>query len=107
MVIGPLKTLVYGGPDGGPISLVKGGLPNKMQKDVLERYAKNPQFLIKPAQDTEVMISLTQTGGRLLIDGNYYVYPFSEYLNYAAVSIFKLPTGKKTISIFDPEAQYI
>jgi hypothetical protein len=55
-----------------------GGLPNKMQKDVLERYAKNPQFLIKPAQDTEVMISLTQTGGRLPIDGNYSVYPFSE-----------------------------
>ena len=25
-----------------------GGLPNKFQKDVLERYAKNPQFLVTP-----------------------------------------------------------
>jgi hypothetical protein len=42
-----------------------GGLPSEYKKEHLERYAKNPQFYIKPAQDTEVMISLTQTGGRL------------------------------------------
>ena len=36
-----------------------GGLPGVNQQDVKERYATNPQFLIKPAYDTEVMLSLT------------------------------------------------
>ena len=42
-----------------------GGLPNKYEKSVLERYAQNPQFLVKPTVDCEMMYSLTQPGGRL------------------------------------------
>lgn len=55
-----------------------GGLPNKMSQEVLERYAKNPQFFLRPAYDTECMLSLTQTGGRLPREEGYSVYPFSE-----------------------------
>lgn len=36
-----------------------GGLPTLYQKEQLEKFAKNPQFYIKPAYDAEVMISLT------------------------------------------------
>jgi len=36
-----------------------GGLPGVNQQDVKERYATNPQFLIRPAYDTQVMLSLT------------------------------------------------
>jgi hypothetical protein len=36
-----------------------GGLPALNQQDVKERYATNPQFLIRPAYDTQVMLSLT------------------------------------------------
>ena len=46
-----------------------GGLPCSYQQDQLERYAKNPQFLIKPAYDTELLFSMTQTGGRLPRNG--------------------------------------
>jgi hypothetical protein len=67
-----------------------GGIPNAYQKDLLERYAQNPQFLVRPAYDTEVMFSMTQTGGRLPVNGQYLEYPFCETLNYAAVGIFKL-----------------
>jgi hypothetical protein len=56
----------------------------------LERYAQNPQFFVRPAYDTEIMISMTQTGGRLPVKGQYYDYPFAETLNYGAVGVFKL-----------------
>lgn len=36
------------------------------------------------------MISMTQLGGRLPKDNQYFDYPFGETLNYAAVAIFKL-----------------
>lgn len=49
----------------------------------------------------EVMISLTQTGGRLPVDGQYSEYPFAEQLNYAAVSIFQLNRGETTLDRFD------
>ena len=42
-----------------------GGLPNSYTEDVRKRFAKNPQFLIKPAEDCEIMISMAQLGGRL------------------------------------------
>lgn len=68
-----------------------GGLPGVNQQDVKERYATNPQFLIRPAYDTQVMLSLTQTGGRLPREpGQYLDYPFAETLHYAAVGVFKL-----------------
>jgi len=35
-----------------------GGIPNKSQQDLFDRYAKNPQFLIKPTRDCELMFSL-------------------------------------------------
>ena len=34
-----------------------------------ERYALNPQFFIKPFEDTEMMFSMTQMGGRLPVNG--------------------------------------
>ena len=43
-----------------------GGLPAKFQKDHLKKYCENPQFIIKPLKnDSDVMFSLCQTGGRL------------------------------------------
>ena len=77
------------------------GLPTSYEKEPLEKFAKNPQFYIKPAYDAEVMISLTQIGGRLPVDGQYSDYPFSEQLNYAAVSIFELNPGQTTLDKFD------
>jgi hypothetical protein len=46
-----------------------GGLPVTYTKEECDRYATNPQFMLRPAFDTELMCSLTQTGGRLPIDG--------------------------------------
>ena len=69
------------------------GLPTKNTKEIVEKFGKNPQFLIKPAYDTEVMLSLTQLGGRLPVGGKYSVYPFSEQLHYAAVAIFEVNQG--------------
>jgi hypothetical protein len=36
-----------------------GGLPTSMEREVLEKYAQNPQILIKPAKETELMFSMT------------------------------------------------
>ena len=49
----------------GWTELNSGGIPNCYQKDVRDRFARNPQFLIECKEDTELMFSLTQTGGRL------------------------------------------
>lgn len=65
-----------------------GGLPHKYVQDELERFATNPQFLIHPAYDTEVMFSLTQTGGRLPVEGQYFTYPFAETLRNACCGVF-------------------
>jgi len=46
-----------------------GGLPDKMSREALERFGKNPQFLIKSTEDAEIMLSLTQIGGRLPVEG--------------------------------------
>lgn len=48
-----------------------GGIPGSYQKDLLDRYAQNPQFFVRPAYDTEIMLSMTQTGGRLPQNGQY------------------------------------
>lgn len=77
------------------------GLPTKYTKEHLENYARNPQFMIKPAYDTEVMISLTQLGGRLPVDGKYSDYPFSEQLHYGAVAIFEIGSREEFLKAFD------
>lgn len=64
------------------------GLPTSYEKDVLDEYGRNPQFKFIPAVDCEVMCSLTQVGGRLPHEGQYFTYPFPETLNYAAVGVF-------------------
>jgi hypothetical protein len=89
-------------------SVNSGGLPNTYTRDVLERYAKNPQFLIRPKNDCTVMFSMTQTGGRLPLlnsDGTktYYEYPFNETLIYANVALFRLPFGQRYLTAFDKE----
>jgi hypothetical protein len=81
-----------------------GGLPNVNQQDVKERFAKNPQFMIKPAYDCELMFSMTQTGGRLPKDGQYLEYPFAETLHYAAAGVFKLNQGQAYLPSFDAKA---
>lgn len=72
-----------------------GGLPFQHQQPLLERFAKNPQFMLTPMQDTYVMFSMTQIGGRLPIvnDQNAYQYsdyPFTDQLKYGIVTVFKL-----------------
>jgi len=47
------------------------------------------------------MISLTQLGGRLPVEGSYSEYPFSEQLHYANVCIFELPKGVEHFDAFD------
>lgn len=81
-----------------------GGLPTTYTKDVLEQYAKNPQFLIKPAEDCDLMCSMSQTGGRLPVNGEYFKYPFSETLVYACVAVFQLPFGERYLKAFDKNA---
>ncbi len=78
-----------------------GGIPRAYTKDLLEQYAKNPQFLIKCRYDTQLMFSLSQTGGRLPKTGQYYDYPFVETLHYANSAVFELPEGSKYLSAFD------
>jgi len=36
-----------------------GGLPNKMTTEICKRYAKNPQFYIKPKQDCDLMFAMS------------------------------------------------
>jgi hypothetical protein len=67
-----------------------GGLPRAHEKALLEKYAKNPQFLVSPSYDTELMFSMTQVGGRLPVGGKYSEYPFADQLKYAAVACFEL-----------------
>lgn len=45
------------------------GLPTTYTPDALAKYAENPQFLVRVAADTEMMFSMTQTGGRLPVKG--------------------------------------
>jgi len=81
-----------------------GGLPTKYQQDHLDRFAKNPQFFVRPAADTELMFSLTQTGGRLPVDGQYFTYPFKETLQNACCAVFELPEGQEVLQAFDKDA---
>lgn len=71
-----------------------GGIPKAYTPQLRENYAKNPQFLIQCKDDTEVVFSLTQTGGRLPKGGKYLNYPFSETLQYANVSVFEIQQGQ-------------
>ena len=81
-----------------------GGLPHSYTSDLRARYAKNPQFLVKPRSDCEIMFSMAQLGGRLPVDGQYFEYPFAETLKYACVAVFKLPPGARRLEAFDKEA---
>lgn len=81
-----------------------GGLPVNYKKENLDRYGKNPQFLIKAATDTELMFSMSQTGGRLPpATGEYYNYPFVETLHYGCAAVFKLPKGQEHLQSFNKE----
>ena len=80
-----------------------GGLPNAYSTELLQRYAKNPQFLIRPLEDTAVMFSLCQTGGRLPTKGEYHEYPFIETLHYANTAVFQIPDGQMILHEFDKD----
>jgi len=87
-----------------------GGLPNSYTKDVLERYAKNPQFFVRAANDCTLMFSMSQLGGRLPIiapngEKTYFDYPFAETLSYANISVFRLQFGEKYLKAFDKNAK--
>ena len=85
-----------------------GGLPTKMTSEMLTRYAKNPQFYVKPTKDCEMMFAMSQTGGRLPKDGRYYSYPYREVLSFANVSVFRLPEGQEHLQKFDKKlSEYI
>lgn len=49
------------------------------------------------------MFSLTQTGGRLPVEGHYFTYPFKETLQNACCSVFELPEGFEYLESFDKE----
>jgi hypothetical protein len=86
-----------------------GGIPHRATVPEFEKFANNPQFLIQPTKDSEIMLSLQQPGGRLpeIRDSRdrkkYYEYPFAETLNYATVLIFRLPSNynKRYIEKFE------
>jgi len=77
------------------------GLPKTYTPDELERYAQNPQFLVKPVEDCEVVASLGQEGGRLPVDGKYFDYPFAETLDYNCLAVFQLDFGETYLRQFD------
>lgn len=78
-----------------------GGLPSKYTPELLQRFANNPQFLVQPVNDCEIMFSMAQLGGRLPVNGRYFEYPFAETLKYGAVSVFKLDRSQRTLDAFD------
>lgn len=82
-----------------------GGLPTSMKAEIRERYAKNPQFLVKPVNDCDMMFAMSQTGGRLpqgdAAKYSYLKYPFKEALNFANIAVFKLPAGEEYLPSFD------
>ena len=53
-----------------------GGIPHKADEEEFKRFAKNPQYLLRPVKKTEILLSLCQSGGRLPHNGNYSQYPF-------------------------------
>lgn len=83
------------------------GLPTTNTNDAKSKYAENPQFMIKPANDTEMLISMSQTGGRLPLKNKgklqYYKYPFAETLNYACLAIFKVEPEDEYLKMFDKQ----
>ena len=80
-----------------------GGLPRRYEKDELERFAKNPQFLIRTEQDMEVMFSMAQKGGRFSSEGIFDVYPFTKSLQFGCVSVFKMPKGQTHLTAFNKD----
>jgi len=85
-----------------------GGLPTKMTTEMLKKYAKNPQFLVKPTNNCSMMFAMSQTGGRLPVNGKYYSYPYKEVLNFANIAVFKLDKGKNCLDQFSKKhAVYI
>ena len=79
-------------------------MPTAYTPQLLQRYAWNPQFMIRPIEDTQLMFSLCQTGGRLPTTGEYHDYPFPETLHYANAAVFKLAPGQEYLECFDKDA---
>ena len=85
-----------------------GGLPNKMTPQILRRYAKNPQFYVRPRQDCKMMFAMSQREGRLRHGQDFYKYPFKEVLNFANVAVFRLDGDETVLTQFDKKkAEYI
>ena len=74
---------------------------------VLERYAKNPQFFIRSANDCTLMFSMTQLGGRLPIISN------NEDKQYSLGCINLVESGNEILRMlhqkpfFKPNIQFI
>lgn len=49
------------------------------------------------------MFSLTQTGGRLPVDNQYFTYPFKETLQNVCCAVFELPEGQDYLQSFDKD----
>lgn len=58
---------------------------------------------MQPANDTNIVLSLGQTGGRLPIDGKYFNYPFMETLNYTCAAVFELRDDEDYLTAFDKD----
>jgi len=46
---------------------------------------------VRAVADTSLTFSMTQTGGRLPVHGEYEDYPFVGTLKYGAVAVFEVP----------------
>ena len=47
------------------------------------------------------MFAISQTRGRLPLDGKYYNYPYKDILNFANVTVFNLPSNIDFLTKFD------
>lgn len=61
--------------------------------------------MVRPVNDTEMLVSMSQTGGRLPVkkgqNTTYYKYPFVETLNYACLAVFKIEPHEKYLKEFN------
>ena len=59
--------------------------------------------MLKCINDTELMFSVSQTGGRLPVEGRYHDYPFKETLHYVNAAVFELPPYQDYLKAFDKD----
>lgn len=82
-----------------------GGTPSPMSEENMLAWAKNPQFLFAPKQNTQVFISLAQIDGRARqkdATGKYFYhkYPFAEVIAPICFMVYELEPNKTKVDKF-------